>query len=261
MGIRSWWKNLRGSGRGDSFFDSENIPTERIPFHLGIIMDGNGRWAARKGLPVLAGHREGTRALKRTVEAAREFGVSQLTVYSFSTENWSREPGEVKGLLGLLEEMIEKEVPELDEQGVKVVFVGRRRELGDSLVEKMAEAEAKTAGNARMTLFVAFNYGGRAEVVDAVRDAIEEGVEPGDLDEAEVSRRLYAPEMRPPDLVIRTSGERRLSNFLLWESAYSELYFSEVLWPDYSREELEKALRDYAGRERRFGRREAGEIG
>src|SRR5660397_203832 len=246
MGIRSWWENLRGARREDSFFEGEEIPTERIPFHVGIIMDGNGRWASRRGLPVLLGHREGARALKRTVQAALEFGVGQLTVYSFSTENWSREPDEVKGLLTLLEEMIEKEVPELDEQGVKVVFLGRRWDLDPALAGKMVEAEARTEGNTRMTLFVAFNYGGRTEVLDAVRAAVEGGVDIAYLDEEDLSRYMYSQEMRDPDLVIRTSGERRLSN---------------LLGPDYDKDEFERAVRDYVGRERRFGQREAGDLG
>ncbi|MCL5941939.1 MAG: polyprenyl diphosphate synthase [Actinobacteria bacterium] len=257
MRLAQWFRDLRGRGRGDSFFGGRRYPLERVPYHVGIIMDGNGRWAARRRLGVLAGHRAGTRALKATVKAALAAGVRQLTVYSFSTENWSRPPDEVEGLMRLLGEMIDAEVPELDEQGVRLVFVGRLADLDAPLREKIQAAQERTKNNSTMTLYVAFNYGGRTEVIDAVRALLAEGVSPEQLDEAAVARHLYAPDMRDPDLIIRTSGELRLSNFLLWESAYSELYFSDVLWPDFDEAEFARALRDYASRERRFGGRRA----
>jgi len=227
-----------------------------VPFHVAIIMDGNGRWASRRHVPVLAGHRAGTRALKETVKSALRAGVRQLTLYSFSTENWSRPAEEVDGLMALLEEMIDSEVDELREQGVRLSFIGRREALAPGLQAKMADAEARTEGNDALVLFVAFNYGGRAEIVDAVQAALAGGVTPAQLTEADVAAHMYAPEMVEPDLIIRTSGERRLSNFLLWESAYSEFYFSDHLWPDFDGAEFQRALREYASRDRRFGGRQ-----
>jgi undecaprenyl diphosphate synthase len=196
--------------------------------------------------------------LKETVKSALRAGVRQLTVYSFSTENWNRPPEEVDGLMNLLEEMIDSEVDELHEQGVRLSFIGRREALSPGLRAKLAESEAHTAGNEALVLYVAFNYGGRSEIVDAVRAALAAGVSPAELTEAVVTANLYAPEMAEPDLVIRTSGEYRLSNFLLWESAYSELYFSEQLWPDFDEAEFQRALRAYASRDRRFGGRQEG---
>jgi len=260
MDVGAWLKNLRYGRRRGVLDDDGLLPTDRIPFHVAIIMDGNGRWAARRHLPALAGHRAGTRALKRTVEAAIELGVRQLTVFSFSTENWSRPPDEVQGIMDLVAEMIDTEVDELDEHGVRLRFVGRLGRLSPTLQERMTAAEARTKNNERMTLFVALNYGGRAEIIDAASQAIAEGADPAALGDDDIARHLYAPDMREPDLVIRTSGERRLSNFLLWESAYSELYFSDTLWPDFGEEELTAALRDYASRERRFGAREAADL-
>jgi undecaprenyl diphosphate synthase len=216
--------------------------------HVAIIMDGNARWAEQRGLPVLEGHREGAQALKRTVRNAVELGLRELTVYAFSTENWSRPRGEVEGLMALFADLIESETPELDEEGVRMRFVGHREGVSARLLERMAWSEERTAGNDRMTLFVAFNYGGRSEIVDAAR-RFDGG------DEEDFRRCLYAPEMADPDLLIRTSGERRLSNYLLWQSAYSELVFSDALWPDFDRDELARALEDYAARERRFGAR------
>jgi undecaprenyl diphosphate synthase len=256
MGIMARLKGLRATRRPRGpFFEGETPPADRIPHHVAIIMDGNGRWASKRRLPAAAGHREGTRALKRTVEAAIEFGIKQLTVYSFSTENWSRPEDEVRGLMALLEEMIERETPLLHEQGVRLAFVGTRSELDPGLVRRFEEAESFTADNEVMDLFVAFNYGGRQEIVDAVRALVSEGIPAGDIDDKAIARRLYVPRMSDPDLIIRTSGELRLSNFLLWESAYSELYFSPVLWPDFDAEELGRALADFASRDRRFGKR------
>jgi undecaprenyl diphosphate synthase len=216
--------------------------------YVAIIMDGNARWASERGLHVLDGHREGARALKRTVRNAVKLGVKELTVYAFSTENWTRPPAEVEGLMAMFAELIETETPELDEEGVRMRFVGRRDEVSDELRERMDWAERETAGNDRMTLFVAFNYGGRAEIVDAAR-RFEGG------DEEDFAKLLYAPEMSDPDLLIRTSGEHRLSNYLLWQSAYSELVFSDALWPDFDHDDLAAALEEYAARERRFGAR------
>jgi undecaprenyl diphosphate synthase len=251
MGLRDWLGHIRLSRRKDGDPSSSNVP-----YHIAIIMDGNGRWASRRALPVLAGHRAGTKALKKTIRAAIELGVSQLTVYSFSTENWNRPEDEVSGLMALLEEMIEAEVPELKEQGVRLVFVGRLEAASAALQERMRWGERETAANERLTLFVAFNYGGRAEILDAFRAATTTGLDPLDLSEDDLARHLYSPEMRDPDLIIRTSGELRLSNFLLWQSAYAEMYFTECLWPDFDEDELRRAVGEYARRRRRFGRRE-----
>jgi len=216
--------------------------------HVAIIMDGNARWAEQHGVPLLEGHRQGAQALKRTVRHAVELDLRELTVYAFSTENWTRPRAEVDGLMALFTGLIESETPELDEEGVRIRFVGRRDGVSDGLRDRMGWAEQRTEGNERMTLFVAFNYGGRAEILDAAR-RFEGG------DEEAFRRCLYAPEMTDPDLLIRTSGERRLSNYLLWQCAYSELVFSEALWPEFDRDELAAALEEYAVRERRFGAR------
>jgi len=216
--------------------------------HVAIIMDGNGRWAGQRGLNVLEGHREGARALKRTVQNSVKLGIEELTAYTFSTENWTRPDPEVEGLMALFAEMIQSETPELDEEGVKMRFIGRLDGVSAELQRQMEWAEGKTAGNTRMTLFVAFNYGGRAEILDAAARYSGGG-------EDEFARLLYAPDMTDPDLVIRTSGEIRLSNFLLWQSAYSELVFSEVLWPDFDMADLESALQEFESRQRRFGAR------
>jgi undecaprenyl diphosphate synthase len=256
MGIVDRLRGLRATSRAQGpFFEEGAPPADRIPRHVAIIMDGNGRWASRRRLPAAAGHREGTRALKRTVEASIQEGIRQLTVYSFSTENWNRPEDEVRGLMELLEEMIERETPVLHEQGVRLAFVGSRVGLSPNIIRRFEEAESFTAGNEVMDLFVAFNYGGRQEIVDAVRSVLDSGTAPADIDERAISAHMYEPRMGDPDLIIRTSGELRLSNFLLWESAYSELYFSPLLWPDFDAEELRRALVDYASRERRFGKR------
>jgi undecaprenyl diphosphate synthase len=211
-------------------------------------MDGNARWAAQNGLPVLEGHREGARTLKRTLRDARELGIEELTVYAFSTENWDRPSLEVAGLMEMFVELIDSEIPELHEEGVKVRFIGKRDRISETLRGRVEWAEKLTRKNRGSTLFVAFDYGGRAEILDAATQYEGGG-------EDEFRRRLYAPEMSDPELVIRTSGEQRLSNFLLWQSAYSELYFSDRLWPDFDREELERALAEYGSRQRRFGAR------
>lgn len=255
MSLPDWFGALRGL-RSRGFPDRTNAgPVGVLPFHVAIIMDGNGRWARRRHLPVIAGHRAGTRAVRRVIEAARDAGIGQLTLYSFSTENWSRPTEEVEGLMQLHGEMIDSEVPTLHENDCRVVFVGRREGFSDDLRAKMEWAEDLTAGNRRMILFIAFNYGGRGEIVDAVRRAAAAGVDPAEIDEADVARHLYSPLMREADLVIRTSGEKRLSNFLLWQSAYSELYFWDGLWPDFDERQFQRALDDYAARERRYGAR------
>ena len=222
---------------------------------VAIIMDGNGRWAERRGLPVAEGHRAGTKALRRTVEAAIDLGVETLIVYAFSTENWSRPEGEVEDLMEIFGETIERELPDLARQGVRARFLGRRDRAPDELRAQMEGLEDETAHNERLNLWIAFDYGGRAELAAAARRLVEDGVEPGDIDEEALAARLYEPDMPDPDLLIRTSGELRISNFLLWQLAYSELVFLDVLWPDFGAAELEDALAAYARRRRRFGGR------
>ena len=222
---------------------------------IAIIMDGNGRWARKRGLPAAAGHRAGTRALRRTVEAAIDLGVECLCVYAFSTENWSRPSEEVDALMEIFVETIERDLPDLARQGVRVRFIGRRDRASDELCTKMAGLEEETAANERLALWIAFDYGGRDEIVAATRRIVEDGLDARDIDENAIAARLYAPEMREPNLVIRTSGELRVSNFLLWQLAYTELVFVETLWPDFGERELRRALVEYAGRRRRFGGR------
>ncbi|MEO5575265.1 MAG: polyprenyl diphosphate synthase [Gaiellaceae bacterium] len=222
---------------------------------MAIIMDGNGRWAERRGLPVADGHREGTRALRRTVEAAIDLGVRSLAVYAFSTENWARPADEVESLMEIFGETIERELPDLAKQGVRTRFIGRRDRAPDWLQERMASLESETAANDRLSLWIAFDYGGRAELVEVARRLIAAGVRPEEVDEDALAAQLYAPELPDPDLLIRTSGELRLSNFLLWQLAYAELVFVETLWPDFGEAELRSALADYATRRRRFGGR------
>ena len=219
---------------------------------VAIIMDGNGRWAERRGLPVAEGHRAGTKALRRTVEAAIDLGVETLIVYAFSTENWSRPEGEVEDLMEIFGETIERELPDLARQGVRARFLGRRDRAPDELRAQMEGLEDETAHNERLNLWIAFDYGGRAELLEATRRLVEAGEEPT---EESLRAHLYAPELPDPDLLIRTSGELRISNFLLWQLAYSELVFLDVLWPDFGAEELEDALAAYARRRRRFGGR------
>jgi undecaprenyl diphosphate synthase len=216
--------------------------------YVAIITDGNGRWASQRGLPVVEGHRAGADTLKARLRDAAELGIEELTVYSFSTENWTRPEQEVKGLMRMFGERVASETPELKEEGVRMRFVGRREGLDPRLVERMEWAEGETAANDRIVLFVAFNYGGRAEILEAARSF------QGDSEE-EFRRLLYAPEMHDPDLLIRTSGEQRLSNYLLWQCAYSELVFRDELWPDFGREALAACLREYETRQRRFGSR------
>jgi len=222
---------------------------------VAIIMDGNGRWAKRRGLPTPAGHRAGTKALRRTVEAAIDLGVEELVVYAFSTENWSRPQDEVDALMEIFGETIERELPDLAEQGVRVRFIGRRDRAPEALRARMEALEDRTALNTRMGLWIAFDYGGRGELVEAARRLVESGVDPLEIDENVFAANLYAPELPDPDLLIRTSGEVRISNFLLWQLAYAELVFVDELWPDFGERQLRAALADYAQRRRNFGGR------
>jgi undecaprenyl diphosphate synthase len=217
--------------------------------YVAIITDGNGRWAQRRGLPVIEGHRAGADAVKERLRDAVDLGVKELTVYSFSTENWTRPREEVDGLMAMFAERIDRETPELDEEGVRMRFIGRREGISEELTGRMDWAESQTASNDRITLFVAFNYGGRAEILDAAA-AYEGG------GEEEFQSHLYAPEMHDPDLLIRTSGEQRISNYLLWQCAYSEFVFRDELWPDFGREAFEACLAEYEERQRRFGARD-----
>jgi undecaprenyl diphosphate synthase len=218
-------------------------------------MDGNGRWAAARGLPVAEGHREGARALRRTVEAAVDLGIDSLAVYAFSTENWARPADEVESIIELMDETIDRELPDLAKQGVRTRFFGRRDRVPPELQGKMARLEGETAHLERLQLWIAFDYGGRAELVEAARALVSADVPAADVSEEAIVSRLYAPELPDPDVVIRTSGEQRLSNFLLWQSAYAELVFDDTLWPDFGEERLRAAVEEYARRARRFGAR------
>jgi len=237
--------------------------------YLAIIMDGNGRWAESRGVSVAVGHRAGAKALRRVLEHALDLGIREVTVYSFSTENWNRPREEVEALMQLFVEMIDSQVPDMHARGARVRFVGRREGVPDALVRRIEEAEALTAANTRMTLYIAFGYGGRRELLDAARGlaaehaaaAFESDIvapeEAPEFTEDDLRRHLYAPEMHDPELLIRTSGELRISNFLLWQCAYAELYFSDRFWPDFGPDDLDAALADYARRQRRFGGRRA----
>jgi undecaprenyl diphosphate synthase len=222
---------------------------------VAIIMDGNGRWAEQRGLPVAEGHRAGTRALRRTVEAAIDFGVESLAVYAFSTENWTRPVDEVEDLMEIFGDTIERELPDLAREGVRVRFVGRRDRAPAGLLRQIEALEHDTAENTRLRLWICFDYGGRAEVVQAVQRIVASGVGPDAVDEELIAANLADPEMPDPDLLVRTSGELRISNFLLWQLAYAELVFTETLWPDFGADELRAALDQFAQRRRRFGGR------
>jgi undecaprenyl diphosphate synthase len=223
-----------------------------VPEAVAIVMDGNGRWASARGLDVADGHRAGSRALRPIVETAIDLGIPSLAVYAFSTENWTRSADEVSALMEIFGETIDRELHDLAREGVHTRFVGRRDRAPAWLQEKMQALEASTAAQSRLSLWIAFDYGGRAEIVEAARRLAESGEE---VDEAGFARHLYAPEMPDPDLVIRTSGERRVSNFLLWQSAYAEFVFTDTLWPDFGPDEFRAAIEDYASRRRRFGGR------
>jgi len=224
-----------------------------IPHHLAIIMDGNGRWAKARGLPRLAGHRAGTENLRRILRACVDLGIKVLTIYAFSTENWERPINEVRGLMSILERVIDRELEELDGNGVRIRHLGRLEGVSERLQRKIQHALEFTAHNDRLILNVAFNYGGRAEIVDAVRQIIADGLPSEQVDEEVLSRYLYTGGLPDPDLIIRTSGELRVSNFLIWQAAYAEYYATPTFWPDFDRDELIKALEHYSQRERRFG--------
>ena len=232
----------------------DEIDPARVPVHVAVVMDGNGRWARKRGLDRTAGHSAGEEALFDAVEGALDIGIRWLTVYAFSTENWKRPPDEVRFLMNYNESMLLRRRDELNERDVRIRFLGRRDwRVPRRLLRRMDEALALTERNRTMTLTIAFNYGGRAEIVDAVRSLVQEGVRPSRVTERAIRERMYDPEMPDPDLVIRTSGEYRVSNFLLWELAYSELVFSDVLWPDFRRDHLFEAVREFQRRDRRFG--------
>jgi undecaprenyl diphosphate synthase len=232
----------------------EGIDPERVPAHVACVMDGNGRWAKARGLARTDGHTEGEAALFDTVHGALEVGIQWLTVYAFSTENWNRPTDEVRFLMNFNRTLMRRRRDELDEMGVRVRFIGRRDwRLPRGVVRSMDDGMERTKGNRNLTLTFAFNYGGRAEIVDAVRALVEAGTPASKIDEKAIRRHLYAPDMPDPDLVVRTSGEYRISNFLLWELAYSELIFTPVLWPDFRREHLFDAVREFQSRDRRFG--------
>jgi undecaprenyl diphosphate synthase len=229
-------------------------PLERVPTHVAIIMDGNGRWAQARGLPRLMGHRQGVENIRRILNASVEFGVKYLTIYAFSTENWNRPLDEVRGLMTILEQTIQRETPELHKNGVRIRHLGRTDGLSTNLQKLIADAVELTKNNERLTLNVAFNYGGRAEIIDAVKRIVADGIPIEKIDERLFTRYLYTGDTPDPDLVIRTAGEMRLSNYLIWQSAYAEYYATPAYWPDFEKEELYRALQEYSQRERRFGK-------
>lgn len=232
---------------------SESAPASRIPRHIAVIMDGNGRWAKQRGLPRLAGHRAGTENIRAIVTACDQIGVRYLTLYAFSTENWSRPSIEVQGLMQILSDFIDRETRNLHEQNVHLHHLGRLEGLSPRLRQKVQQAIELTKENTGLTLAIAFNYGGRADIVDAVRAIVAAGISPERIDEQVIADHLYTRGMPDPDIVIRTSGEHRTSNFLTWQAAYSEYWFTPVFWPDFRPEHLQQAISDYGRRERRFG--------
>lgn len=233
--------------------DTLNIPPEKTPKHVAIIMDGNGRWALSRGLPRLAGHRAGTENLRRIIRASVDFNVKYLTIYAFSTENWGRPPAEVQGLMHIVEDVIDRELNELDEEGVQLRHLGRLDKLAPKLRKKVHYAVDLTKENSKLTLNIAFNYGGRDEIIYAIQNMIHDGVSADTVNADMVSNYLFTAGIPDPDLIIRTSGELRTSNFLIWQGAYSEWYITPTFWPDFDREEYAKALETYAQRDRRFG--------
>src|SRR3972149_3230862 len=232
------------------------IPADRLPRHVAIIMDGNGRGALSRGLPRLAGHKAGTENLRRVIRATVEFGIKYLTIYAFSTENWGRPPEEVKGLMYILEDVIDRELNELHKEGVQLRHIGRLERLAPTLQEKVLDAIDVTKNNERLILNIAFNYGGRDEIVQAIQRMMKDGVPPEKVTDELVSQYLYTVGVPDPDLIIRTSGELRVSNFLIWQGAYSEWYFTPSYWPDFDKEENRRALQEFRNRERRYGRSE-----
>jgi undecaprenyl diphosphate synthase len=234
--------------------DSELRLPEQLPRHVAIIMDGNGRWAKARGLPRTEGHRQGTENLRRILRAAVEFGIPILTIYAFSTENWKRPRAEVQVLMSILEMVIDRELDELNRQGVQIRHIGELHGIPEALQRKILAATERTRHNNKLILNVALNYGGRDEIVHAVRQIVRDGIPAEQIDEALISRYMYTSPLPDPDLIIRTSGEMRLSNFLVWQGTYAEYYFTPTYWPDFSREELLKALIEYNHRTRRFGK-------
>lgn len=239
---------------------SSNQPLEKVPQHVAMIMDGNGRWALQRGLPRLAGHKAGTENLRRVIRATVEFGVKYLTIYAFSTENWGRPPEEVKGLMYILEDVIDRELNELNKEGVQLRHIGRLERLAPTLQEKVLEAIEVTKNNDRLILNIAFNYGGRDEIVQAIQRMMKDGIPPADVTDELVSQYLYTAGVPDPDLIIRTSGELRVSNFLIWQAAYSEWYITPTYWPDFDKEEYRRALDAFSHRERRYGKVSSGEL-
>lgn len=236
---------------------SKTPPPARVPTHVAIIMDGNGRWALSRGLPRIAGHRAGTENLRRVLEGCGELGIKYLTLYAFSTENWGRPVEEVRGLMRILEDVIDSELAELSEQGVQLRHLGNLDQLDAHLRAKVLQAVEMTRHNDRLVLNIAFNYGGRDEIVTAIRHMITDGIPAEDVTDELVSKYLYTRDVPDPDLVIRTSGELRISNFLIWQAAYAEWYFTPVYWPDFGKEELRKAVEEFGARERRYGKTSA----
>jgi undecaprenyl diphosphate synthase len=231
----------------------KNLP-EHIPQHVAVIMDGNGRWAKSRGLPRLAGHKAGTENLRRVISACVEFGIKYLTIYAFSTENWGRPADEVAGLMNIIKEVIEKELDELNKQGVQLRHLGHLEGLDPDLQRKVRNAVKMTEKNERLILNIAFNYGGRDEILCAVTKILEDGIKPEDLTPELFSSYLFTRDIPDPDLIVRTSGEMRISNFLIWQAAYSEWYFTPTYWPDFDKEELRKAVFSYSQRDRRYGK-------
>ena len=231
-----------------------NIPVEKIPRHVAIIMDGNGRWARSRGLPRLAGHKAGTENLRRVIRSTVEFGIKYLTIYAFSTENWSRPIEEVQGLMHIVQDVIDRELNELHKEGVQLRHIGRLEPLDPKLQAKVLKAVELTKNNDRLILNIAFNYGGRDEIVWAIQNMIRDGVTPEEVTDQLVGKYLFTAGVPDPDLVIRTSGELRVSNFLIWQAAYSELYITPTLWPDFDREEYIRAVESFAHRDRRYGK-------
>jgi undecaprenyl diphosphate synthase len=236
------------------------VPLDKIPQHVAMIMDGNGRWALQRGLPRLAGHKAGTENLRRVIRASVEFGIKYLTIYAFSTENWGRPPEEVKGLMYILEDVIDRELNELHKEGVQLRHIGRLERLAPSLQEKVLHAIEVTKNNDRLILNIAFNYGGRDEIVQAIQRMMKDDVVPEKVTDELVSQYLYTAGVPDPDLIIRTSGELRVSNFLIWQAAYSEWYITPTFWPDFDKEEYRQALESFAHRDRRFGKVSSGEL-
>ena len=237
-----------------------NIPPEKIPQHVAMIMDGNGRWAVQRGLPRLAGHKAGTENLRRVIRATVEFGVKYLTIYAFSTENWGRPAEEVQGLMLILQNVIDRELGELHKEGVQLRHIGRLERLDPAIQKKVLHAIDLTKNNDRLVLNVAFNYGGRDEIVNAIQKIIKDGIPAEEVTDDLVNQYLFTAGVPDPDLIIRTSGELRVSNFLIWQAAYSEWYITPTFWPDFDKEEYRRALEDIGNRDRRYGKVSPGEL-